>query len=352
MNSVVVDPACGTGNLLIPASARLRALCDEVGEAQVRGFDLHQVFVDAARFRVASEIGKLPGPDTFVAYDFLRHSKTVVDATHVVLNPPFIMIDKPPDANWANKRINAASLFVMQALEAMRVGSKLIALLPEVLRSGSTYSGWRREVEMRANHISVVPLGRFDALTNVDVFALYCDIALPHTPDESNLWRPATDAPHGTVGDHFDIRVGAVVPHRTPDGAARAPFLTANTAEPWTVVERVTVERAARARLDKGPFVAVRRTSSPKERERVRAVVVSDDRPIAVENHLIVLRPRSGRIEACLELMDALQDPRTSSFINDSIRCRHLTVGAIKSIPWWDEPGEAVIGDGPDSIRD
>jgi hypothetical protein len=54
-----------------------------------------------------------------------------------------------------------------------------------------------------------------------------------------------------------------------------------------------------------------------------------------VENHLIVLRPKDGTIGACREVLGILKDERTTRWLNERIRCRHLTVAALDELPWW-----------------
>jgi hypothetical protein len=34
-----------------------------------------------------------------------------------------------------------------------------------------------------------------------------------------------------------------------------------------------------------------------------------------------------------------LKDPRTTTWLNERIRCRHLTVGAVRDLPWWNLDG-------------
>jgi hypothetical protein len=79
----------------------------------------------------------------------------------------------------------------------------------------------------------------------------------------------------------------------------------------------------------------VRRTSRPGT-GRAAASVVRGRKSVAVENHLLVLKPRSGRHKDCLSVMDYLNSPVVDSILNATLRCRHLTVGAIRAIPWPD----------------
>jgi hypothetical protein len=82
------------------------------------------------------------------------------------------------------------------------------------------------------------------------------------------------------------------------------------------------------------PFVAVRRTSSPSDRKRAVGSIILGNRPVAVENHLLVLTPNDGRLESCAELLVLLACDATSDYLNLAIRCRHLTTRSVMGIPW------------------
>jgi hypothetical protein len=81
------------------------------------------------------------------------------------------------------------------------------------------------------------------------------------------------------------------------------------------------------------PFVAVRRTSRPGEPTRARPAVVTGAEPVAVDNHLLVVRPHDGALDACHELAAWLRKPESTNWLDEHYRCRHLTVGALKSLP-------------------
>jgi hypothetical protein len=350
-DSVIVDPACGAGDLLIPALERLLTLnTSPIVAGQIRGADIQSSFVAAARKRMQltlKERGLEAGSvlfDGIQENDFLKRPKDVLaHATHVVLNPPFIPAAAPEGCAWGGVRVNAAALFVDACLREAKPGAILVALLPEVLRSGSRYERWRSHVENFGTDIEVAPMGQFDAKTDIDVFRLRLTVS---EENESRLsksslavWQPGLSGSAGlgkTVGDYFDVHVGPVVPHRHNDEGTRVPFLHARGLESWTSVEKVSEERGFGGTMHSGPFVVVRRTSRPGERERVRGTVILDQRAIAVENHLIVLKPRLGGVAACLDLMHRLKSTAASAYLNHRINCRHLTVGAIKDIPWAD----------------
>jgi hypothetical protein len=52
-----------------------------------------------------------------------------------------------------------------------------------------------------------------------------------------------------------------------------------------------------------------------------------------IENHMIVVKPKDGKVKTCKMLMKILQCQQTNDFLNNRIRLRHLTVGVVKDIP-------------------
>lgn len=80
--------------------------------------------------------------------------------------------------------------------------------------------------------------------------------------------------------------------------------------------------------------MVIRRTSSPKDKYRASGAIISGKELVAVENHLIIIKPKNNTVKACNELLDLLKSESTNSFLNSRIRCRHLTVSAVKNIPY------------------
>ena len=112
-------------------------------------------------------------------------------------------------------------------------------------------------------------------------------------PASPNGWVPSTAGP--TVGDRFDISVGPLVDYRSPRKGPRVPYLVAKNFPVWGTVRKPLREPVDSVDvLHDGPFVVIPRTSRPGDSYRARAALVADSRGIAVENHLLVLRPRSG----------------------------------------------------------
>ena len=142
-------------------------------------------------------------------------------------------------------------------------------------------------------------------------------------------------AENGTVGELFVVSVGAVVPHRDPNKGRWSPFATSRTVPAWNIVREIGQHRRFEGTKVQPPFVTVRRTSSPRDPERAIGSVVLGKVPVAVENHLIVLKPKRGGQESCEFALQNLKDARTKAWLDERIRCRHLTVGALRELPIW-----------------
>ena len=65
------------------------------------------------------------------------------------------------------------------------------------------------------------------------------------------------------------------------------------------------------------------------------ATIINTHQPSYVDNHLIILKPKSGLLRDCKTALQILKDQRTDDWLNESIRCRHLTVKIVKQIPVW-----------------
>lgn len=320
-DAVIVDPACGAGDLLLPALTRANAY--KLRNVVIRACDVDPHFTRIAAPRLlAADVKSICAVEAFTR-DFLEDCSTLSDATHVVMNPPFIRTDSVE--SWGKGTVNLAARFITKALAVMSRGSRLLALLPDVLRSGSRYETWREEVASSSTVAAVKPLGVFDEQTDVHVFRLEVIVG---TSERSAPWLPTHDSLEN-VGSHCNVRVGPVVPHRDPEEGRLVDFLTARSLSAGT-----SNRRRFRGRLEQGPMVLVNRTSRPGESPRVRARLWTNSKPVAVENHLLVLTPTDGRLETCHELLNVLKHPSTARFLDERIRCRHLTVRAIKEIPW------------------
>ena len=347
------DPTCGAGDLLLAIAKRLpvrETLEDTIttwGE-RLGGFDVSPEFVSAARARLvllaAERCGIRPDevgidfPRAFpriVEADFLAHSKAASQANVVVMNPPFGYASAPDGCTWARGRVNAAATFVEKAIRDSRKGTRIMAILPDVLRAGTRYKRWRDEIAALGSIHRERPLGIFDRWADVDVYLL--DYRVRRAQTAAHVASPAP-ARRAGVGSRFAVHVGPVVPHRHAEAGPRAPYIHARSLPPWGECTAITENRRFSGRLYRPPFVAVRRTSRPDDKKRAVASVVLSNEPVAVENHLLVLLPNDGTVSACRQLVARLQSGKTDDWINRRLRCRHLTIAVLADMPWWRRP--------------
>jgi hypothetical protein len=352
--SVIVDPSCGAGDLLLtvarclPLARSVVDTCRAWGK-RLAGFDKHEEFVNATKLRLAilaayrhnvSGVGECNSlVDQFHLIgraDGLSESHLYHKANAVIVNPPFSVIDAPSECEWGAGGINMAALFIDKILREVRPGTRVVGILPDVLRTGSRYSSWRQRVEESAEILSLRQHGLFDRWADVDVFIL--DLAL--SPKCKSLrkqrvsWVPTSSRHQKSVGDYFEVHVGPVVPHRHKETGPALPFIHARCLPKWQHCETIHESRHFAGTTFESPFVAVRRTSRPSEANRAIGTIVTAPGSIAVENHLIVLRPKDGRLETCRQLIRVLRSEKTNQWLNRRIRCRHLTVSSIREVPW------------------
>ena len=138
------------------------------------------------------------------------------------------------------------------------------------------------------------------------------------------------------IGDLFTVAVGPVVPHRNPKKGKWYPYIHPRLLPSWTTinVDNAIKKRRFNGTVFKPPFVVIRRTSRPSDSNRAIASIIKGKSYVAVENHLIVCKPKSGCLDDCHKLLKLLKLDFTNEWLNKRIRCRHLTVTAIREIPW------------------
>ena len=308
------------------------------------GFDLFGEFVKTTKLRLILEAvsrGARPDLDDLdVAMDMFPHiqegdafenGSVLQRATHVIVNPPYYKMPAGDSCEWADGKINAAAMFMELIANHTRKGCLVSAILPDVLRSGTRYEKWRDLMAAKLE-CSVRLSGRFDRKTDVDVFLFKGVVAdSVKEPDWLGVGSAKT-----CIGDLFDISIGPVVPYRDKQNGMAVPYIHPRNLTVWDEIkdEDLTETWKYSGTLKKPPFVAIRRTSSPSDTHRAAGTLIKGKQKIAVENHLIVARPKSGKIGDCQRLLQVLQDPKTNDFLNQRIRCRHLTVSAVKEIPW------------------
>ena len=354
------DPTCGAGDLLLaatrylPICGSLQATLDLWG-TRLAGWDIRPEFVRAAKARLAlmalhrgAHLSRNERLDLHSVFPLiavgngLRAHAGYPEADWVVMNPPFGYMDAPEGCGWTSGKTTAAAIFFEACLEHSANGTRITAILPEVLRSGTRYRGWRQMVAKQALINRIKPYGLFDQSTDIDVFILDVIRRPNGTVSRQKRWTGSDVLGLTKVKGLFAVHVGPVVPHRHRPAGPAVPYIHARAIPPWKRVEVIMEQRRFNGSLFIPPFVAIRRTSRPEDAYRATATLITGHRPVAVENHLIVCCPRDGTITTCQQLLRQLRKDETNNWLNARIRCRHLTVAAIEELPMGkDSPSEA-----------
>ena len=343
--SVILDPACGAGDLLLACAQHLpKPASAERWGRQLIGHDLEPEFVRTTRSRLilalrqdgwATASREPNGTQSLrgiTVGDGLA-CDDISSATHILLNPPFASMRSPLGCDWAQGGINAASHFFLEILRQAAPKARIVAILPDVLRSGARYARWRARVTDRCRILHLTPLGQFDRWTDVDVFLVDIEVGPSAGVLRQVPWTATTNTGR-RLGDIFHVRVGPLVDFRDPRKGPWMPFLHARTATPWQTLDSIASRRRFSGQAFQPPFVVVRRTSRFGDAKRAVATLITTSLKVAVENHLIVLSPLDGSLNTCKSLMAVLAAPTTTKWLDERIRCRHLTVGAVRDIPW------------------
>ena len=249
--------------------------------------------------------------------------------THVVLNPPFTICESPKINYWKTGKINSAGLFVDKLLRTLPERCALSFILPDVLRSGSRYDSFRAFLDF--NILGEYKIwGRFNNKTDVDVFIIHGFVN--QNNKGTGLWQSDLDQ-YIPLSQEFDVRIGPLVAYRDPEVGIEYPYFHAKNSVAWQMIIEASEFRKFNGTVIKPPFVIVKRTSSPNDKYRAQGTVINLKEHVAVENHMIVITPKSGSVDDCLKLLEILKSHQTNEFLNQRIRLRHLTVSAIKEIP-------------------
>jgi hypothetical protein len=349
----ILDPACGAGDLLLACARRLpvhptlSATLQTWGQ-RLFGYDTSEEFIEATRIRLllqAIELGVqvdeirplselLPG---IQVRDGLTVWGPLEPPVCVVLNPPYTTVQAPEGCGWGSGKVSQAAVFVEHSIRELPDGSTVAAILPDVLRSGSRYVKWRELINPQSDPVFLDLDDQFDAQTDIHVFTTMLRTVKSGKPaNKTSTFTLREEAAVPCVGDDFDVNVGAVVPHRDPEEGVVYPYLHARSVPRWATHLKVLERRAFTGRVFRPPFVTVRRTSRPEDPFRAVGAVVVGSEPTAVENHLLVFSPRSKSLADCYRLLENLRSANTNGWLNERIRCRHLTVRALRRLPWWD----------------
>ena len=345
------DPTCGVGDLLLAIARRMKVGSTASGTLalwgnQLIGCDISSVFVRATRARLAilamQRVGcreSLTSRDlaellpSITAANILDCPGLYARSDRVVMNPPYVPVNVSGDCGWSTGLTNAAACFAMDAISYSNAGARIVAILPDVIRSGARYERWRQMVGKLATVDHVEMCGLFDKNTDVDVFLL--GVTVQECGNKATVQWTQEGKIDDTVSNRFEIHVGAVVPHRDPEEGVVRPYVDVRSLSPWSSKLRMNDTRRFGGRVFRPPFVAIRRTSSPRDRSRAVATTVLGREDVAVENHVIVCIPYDRSIHSCQLLVARLMSRKTDQWLNERIRCRHLTLAAVGKLPWW-----------------
>lgn len=346
-NSKVLDPACGAGNLLIEYSRRLEVhnnlsqTLENWGE-RLFGFDIHQSFVDCAKFRLIIEAIKrgcqidcsiddsLNLLSNIIVKDAMSATnEDVANITHVVMNPPFVNWTPGKGQLWGSGKVNAAAVMLSHYLDIMPNGCEFSAILPEVIRTGTRYAPLREFASSKLTAECNI-WGRFNKKTDADVFQLYGKKA---SSDKKINWQKEYQSDN-ILSDKFDVFIGPLVAYRDTQEGDEYPYVHAKNCVNGSEINNIKEKRRFLGKVVESPFVVIKRTSSPSDKLRAAASIISvKNAKVAVENHLIVVKPKSNSISECRSLLQHLQSDFVNEYFNQVIRMRHLTVSSIKKIP-------------------
>ena len=352
-STVFLDPACGAGDLLL-SCAQMLPVEDDLDLTlhnwgkRIAGYDLQPEFVRATKARLflaALLRSKVSGNRTLSYSDqwfplvdsgnCFEKPNALQTASMIVINPPYHLINAPKNCSWATGKVSSAALFVDYCVSNATPNSRIVAILPDVLRSGSRYADWRDHMLKSANIEKVILGDQFDQWTDIHIFILQLRVTKSEKKVENSWNKKSLDLKSGKIGDKFEVHVGAVVPYRDKKVGKSYPYLVARNLPAWKAVAEIAAKRKFSGTVYEPPFVVVRRTSRPEDKHRAIGTIISGKHPIAVENHLLVLQPKDKTLASCRRLLSNLQKQETSDWLNNRIRCRHLTVSSLIELPWW-----------------
>lgn len=289
-NSRVLDPTCGAGNLLIECSRKL-GVCETLSETLAEwcevlwGYDIHDSFIEASKLRLIIEalnrgVQKDCSVEQAMSYfinikvkDALLVTKDdLIDITHVAMNPPFSIWKSPNKNYWKQGKINAAGIVFDLFLRNLPKECVVVAILPEVLRSGSRYNLFRNFCSLNIC-AKCIPWGRFNTKTDVDVFILAGHIMDFETPN-SIMWQDELGV-YQSLSSKFNVCIGPLVAYRDIQAGSEYPYFHSKNTPGWEIIEDFRETRKFQGKVISPPFILVKRTSSPGDRYRATATIIN-----------------------------------------------------------------------------
>ena len=147
----------------------------------------------------------------------------------------------------------------------------------------STIANWSGRIAGRDRHPEFTAAARYRLLLEaVRRGSGSTQVPPSATRSFSNL-RTGSGFGHGPrLGDFFDVSIGPVVEHRSPNRGKWVAYLTTADAERWGVVTRLERRRRFQGTLANPPFVVIRRNSRPDDDHRVVPTIVNTAVPTSV----------------------------------------------------------------------
>jgi hypothetical protein len=341
----VLDPTCGAGDLLLSCARFFpleSTLVDTLAlwSKLAHGYDIHSDFVNIAKKRLsllasqrtnqsAKSLDITPFFKGIKVQDFLQSDCHLEDDFHIIANPPFHPQNAPQSFPFTSGKTNSAALILDKCIRILPLNCRIATILPDVIRSGSRYEKFLKDVQSQLIYSKVVIEGKFSREVDVDVFIL---------SGRKRSTKKTASKPQGgrlrTVQDSFKVSVGAVVPHRHKHEGEDFPYITAKDVKVGSTICSTSNSLRFTGTVFKAPFIALKRTSSPSDKNRICASIVTGNEFHTVENHILVIKPKDNTVKACLSLLTHLASPVCRDWIDKRIRCRHFTVTSIRNIPY------------------
>ena len=158
----VVDPACGSGNLLLAAQERLENLSPGQWSPEdthrwlrthIYGSDIEPVAVEIAKLSLL--VSSLPLGNSWQ----IEQRDALAGTTHLPV-PPTVWVTNPPWRNRQGAQAEAATRFLARAVTSLADGGLLACILPASWLSGRQHRASRREVASLCNLFEVWRLPR------------------------------------------------------------------------------------------------------------------------------------------------------------------------------------------------
>ena len=352
VNPTILDPACGSGDLLLSAAKRLPVGPSPQSTLQLWGnclvgWDLQPDLVKITKLRLGLlAVVRVNEPvEGEIDVDAALPEIKQLDATIgfasqekydlIAMNPPFSAVRKIKIGAVKATKTTQAGWFLEKAVTALKPKGHLLALLPEVLRSGSSYERLREFVENELSISRIDLLDQFGSDADIHTFLI---AGMKGNSFSKKTWKQANERIHKeqeTLAGHCDVKTGSVVPHRDPEQFDLKPYLTSHDlSKTETLKTKDLPKRGFKGEGIRPPFVAIGRTSRPGDIPRINATIVTSGEAVLIENHVVAIQPHVNSREACEQLVERLHSTYVESHLDRRIRLRHLTIDAIRGIPW------------------